>query len=166
MTGVEHRVSHDDLLSPELHDIIARAHWQTAKSVEHVEGGQHAYNVIGTSKDDLTNEEFWLVAKAIRLLGRDEVWTPPEGFFDDPSKRRPMKNTYLYVGDYAYWFTKGYRSKPMLNREHISVQAKTPTRQVVQDRLSGEAPEPRAVSPERLPRRPLTEETDAQLKLL
>jgi hypothetical protein len=31
-----------------------------------------------------------------------------------------MRNHYLYIGEYAYWFTRP--RVPMLNREHLSVQ--------------------------------------------
>ena len=37
-----------------------------------------------------------------------------------------MTNRYLYIGDYAYWFTWPRKSVPMLNREHVAVQEKTP----------------------------------------
>ena len=40
-----------------------------------------------------------------------------------------MRNRYLYIGEYAYWFT-GPRV-PMLNREHVSVQQAMPSRRVV-----------------------------------
>jgi hypothetical protein len=42
-----------------------------------------------------------------------------------------MKNRYLYVGEYAYWFTCPYGAVPMLNREHISVQERDRTRTVL-----------------------------------
>jgi hypothetical protein len=121
---------HSHLLTDEIIDIIERAHWQTAKSVEHVEGGQHQYVVIGWDRDDLSRDEFWLLANTIRTHGRLEEWTPPEGFYDS-GNRRPVRNRYLYVGEYAMWFTHPRRSIPMLNREHVAVQAKTPTRRVV-----------------------------------
>jgi hypothetical protein len=111
-----------------VHDLIARAHWQTAKSVEHVEGGQHQYNVKGWDKDDLTEDEFWLLVNVIKAHGRQEVWTAPAGFYDS-GKRPSFKNTYLYPGDgFAYWFTWPRNAVPMLNREHVSVQEKAPTR--------------------------------------
>jgi hypothetical protein len=122
---------HAGLVPDEIHDLIRRAHWQTAKSLEHVPAGRHQYNVIGWTKDDLTEEEFWFFAQTIKEVGREEEWTPPEGFYDDPRKqRRKMVNHYLYVGEYAYWFTRP--RVPMLNREHVSVQQATPTRRVVE----------------------------------
>ena len=33
-----------------------------------------------------------------------------------------MTNRYLYMADYAYWFTWPRGRVPMLNREHVSVQ--------------------------------------------
>jgi hypothetical protein len=124
--------NHSHHLTDEILDIIARAHWQTAKSVQHVEGGQHQYNVLGWSKDDLTEREFWQLANLIQTCGRREEWMPPPGFYDDPRKRRPMQNHYLYFdgpdGIYAYWYTKPRSGPPMLNREHVSVQERTGTR--------------------------------------
>lgn len=121
-------VSHDHLLTDELRDIIARAHWQSAKSTEDV--APHQYVVIGWNKDDLTEEEFWRLADAIKRLGRLEVWTPP----DEWVRRwggRPMQNRYLYVGEHAYWVTTPRGRPPMLNREHVSIQAATATRRIV-----------------------------------
>ncbi len=40
-----------------------------------------------------------------------------------------MRNRYLYVREYAYWFTRPRVA--MLNREHVSVQQATQTRRVV-----------------------------------
>lgn len=40
-----------------------------------------------------------------------------------------MRNCYLYVVEYAYWFTRP--RVPMLNREHVSVQQATQSRRVV-----------------------------------
>jgi hypothetical protein len=85
--------------------------------------------VLGWNKDDLTEREFWQLADAILRHGRDEIWTAPAGFYD--SGRRPqMRNTYLYVDGYAYWFTRPRNSVPMLNRELISFQETARTRQV------------------------------------
>jgi hypothetical protein len=120
---------HAGLVPDEIHDLIRRAHWQTAKSLEHLPAGRHQYNVIGWKKDDLTDEEFWFFVRTIKDLGRWEEWTPPEGFYDS-GNRRPIRNHYLYVCDYAYWFTRP--RVPMLNREHVSVQRATPTRRVVE----------------------------------
>jgi hypothetical protein len=119
---------HSDYLTDEILDIIRRAHWQTAKSVEHVAGGQHQYNVKGWNKDDLTEDEFWLLVNVIKTHGRQEIWKAPVGFYDS-GKRPSFQNSYLYPGDgFAYWFTWPPSSVPMLNREHASVQEKTPTR--------------------------------------
>jgi hypothetical protein len=41
-----------------------------------------------------------------------------------------MQNHYLYIREYAYWFTRP--RVPMLNREHVSVQQATATRRVVE----------------------------------
>jgi hypothetical protein len=107
----------------EILELIERAHWQSARTVEHV--APHQYNVLGWDKDDLTDEEFWKLAKVIKQMGRVEVWTAPEGFYDS-GKRPKYRNNYLYVGEYAYWFTYPRSSKPMLNREHVSVQNDSP----------------------------------------
>jgi hypothetical protein len=110
----------------EILDLIRRAHWQSARSTEDV--APHQYVVIGWDKDDLTEQEFWLLADTIRRLGRVEVWTPP-ALWVERWGGKPQRNRYLYVGDYAMWVTRG--SKPMLNREHVSQQLKTPTRRVI-----------------------------------
>jgi hypothetical protein len=117
---------HAGLVPDEVHDLIRRAHWQSAKSVEDV--APHQYVVIGWNKDDLTDDEFWFFVRTTKELGRLEEWTPPEGFYDS-GNRRPMRNRYLYVGEYAYWFTRP--RVPMLNREHVSVQQATQSRRVV-----------------------------------
>lgn len=44
-----------------------------------------------------------------------------------------MTNRYLYMGDYAYWFTWPHKSDPMLNREHVAVQEQTRTRRPVDE---------------------------------
>jgi hypothetical protein len=113
----------------EIHDLIRRAAWQSANSTEDV--APHQYVVIGWGRDDLTEEEFWSFVKAIKTLGRTEEWTPPEEWVNRWGGR-PMRNTYLYVGEHAYWHTHPRNSVPMLNREHVSVQQETPTRQVVE----------------------------------
>ena len=120
--------NHGDRVPDEIHDLIRRADWQAAKSVEDV--APHQYVVIGWNKDDLSDEEFWLFVQTIKDLGRVEEWTPPEGFYDS-GNRRPMRNRYLYVGEYAYWYTHPRRAVPMLNREHVSVQQATPSRRLV-----------------------------------
>ena len=119
---------HGGLVPDAIHDLIRRAHWQPAKSVEDV--APHQYVVIGWKKDGLTDEEFWLFVATIRDLGRLEEWTPPEGFYD-LGNRRPMRNRYLYVGEHVYWYTHPRRAVPMLNREHVSVQQATQSRRVV-----------------------------------
>jgi hypothetical protein len=122
---------HEALLSAEILDIIrCRAHWQNARSVEAV--APHQYVVKGWDKDDVTEAEFWMVADAIRAHGRKEEWVPPEGFYDS-GNRSPMTNGYLYVDEYAIWFTWPRGRVPMLNRENVSVQVANPTRRVVDD---------------------------------
>lgn len=123
---------HTDLLNAKVLDIIARAHWQTATSVQHVAGGQHQYCVIGWAKDDVTEAEFWSVRDAIREHGRRESWRSPPGFYSD-GRQIEMANVYLYVKDaagdlYALWYTKPKTGPPMLNREDCRVQLVTPTR--------------------------------------
>jgi hypothetical protein len=66
---------------------------------------------------------------SIKDLGRLEEWTPPDEWVRR-WRGRPMRNRYLYVGEYAYWFTRP--RVPMLNRERVSVQQATPTRRVVE----------------------------------
>jgi hypothetical protein len=109
-------------------DIIGRAHWRSARSTEDV--APHQYNVLGWERDDLTASEFRLVAATIKKLGRLEEWTPPEEWVRRWGGK-PMRNRYLYVGEYAYWYTHPRDSAPMLNREHVSVQRGTPTRRVI-----------------------------------
>lgn len=114
----------------QLEEIIARAHWQSAKSTEDV--APHQYNVNGWDRDDLTDDEFWQVVVFIKAHGRQEEWTPPAEWV----KRwggRPMRNRYLYLGEFAYWFTWPRGRVPMLNREHVSVQHGTPTRRTVHE---------------------------------
>jgi hypothetical protein len=125
---------HSALLSEQVLDIIRRAHWQSARSVAHVPGGKHAYVVMGWNKDDVTEGEFFLAVSAIRTYGRREVWTPPVGFYDS-GNRRPMTNTYLYLGEFAYWYTKPSEGPHMLNRESVAVQLATPTRRVLAPEL-------------------------------
>lgn len=108
--------------------IIERAAWTFARSTADV--APHEYVVKGWDRDDITEAEFWRFVELIKTTGREEVWTPPQEWV-----RRwgggPMTNRYLYVNDYAYWFTWPRKSVPMLNREHVSVQQKTPTRRPV-----------------------------------
>jgi hypothetical protein len=119
---------HVGLVPDEIHDLIRRAHWQSAKSTEDV--APHQYVVLDWNKDDLSEKEFWFFVRTIKDLGRLEEWTPPEEWVRRWGGR-PMRNRYLYVGEHAYWFTHPRKSVPMLNREHGSVQAATPTRRVV-----------------------------------
>ena len=123
---------HSNRVPADVRAVIERMHWQDARSVQHV--APHQYVVAGWAKDDVTEAEFWSVVNIVRAVGRVEEWTPPAGFYDS-GNRRPMLNTYLYVGDYAYWFTQPRQSVPMLNRELTSQQLKTPTR-----RLPGTGP--------------------------
>jgi hypothetical protein len=115
----------------EVEDFIARAHWQSAKSTEDV--APHQYVVLGWDRDDITDAEFWSFASLIKAEGRLEEWTPPPEWVRRWGGK-PMTNRYLYIGDFAYWFTWPKRSVPMLNREHVSVQESTPTRMPVPER--------------------------------
>jgi hypothetical protein len=116
---------HSSLVPDEIHDLIRRAHWQPAKSTEDI--APHQYVVLGWDRDDLTEDEFWLFVRTIQQHGRVETWTPPAEWV-----RRwggwPMTSRYLYLGEFAYWFTHPPHRVPMLNREHVSVQQATPTR--------------------------------------
>ncbi len=116
------------LTPEEVEAFIERAAWQSARSTEDV--APHQYIVKGWDRDDISEQEFWAFAELIKATGREEVWTPP-GEWVRRWGGRPMKNRYLYVGEYAYWFTWPRDSVPMLNREHVSVQEKTPTRRRV-----------------------------------
>ena len=118
---------HGDQVSPEVLEIIERMHWQNARTVEAV--APHAYNVRGWDKDSVSEADFWRVVVAVKAVGRLEEWTSPEGFFDAGVRR--LRNRYLYVGDYAYWFTWPDKGVPMLNRELVAQQFVTPTRRVV-----------------------------------
>lgn len=116
--------------TPEALSVIERAAWTSAKTTEDV--APHQYIVKGWSRDDITEPEFWRFVELIKTSGRKEVWTPP----DEWVRRwggRPMSNSYLYMGGYAYWFTWPRKSVPMLNREHVSIQEKTPTRRPVDE---------------------------------
>lgn len=148
---------HTDLLDPAILRIIERADWRNARSVEHVPGGRHAYVVL--PKDDEGREGFWLLVKAIRALGRREVWRSPPGFYDH-GRQIEMVGSYLYVrnggGDlFAYFFSHPRNAIPMCNREAVAVQLAHPTR--------------RPLAPgERLPKTTTHQEADhvgTQLKL-
>lgn len=129
---VNNLVSHDHLVSDEAQDIIRRGWWQSARSTEAI--APHEYVVLGWSKDDLSEADFWLLANTIKRHGRAEVWTPPPEWVNRWGGR-PMRNTYLYLGEgdqqYAYWLTRG--RKAMLNRERVAQQLVTPTRRVSPD---------------------------------
>ena len=112
----------------EAEDVIERAAWTSAKSTE--DFAPHQYVVRGWDRDDLIEEEFWRVVALIKTQGRLEEWTPPQEWVRRWGGRR-MTNRYLYMGDYAYWFTWPRGSVPMLNREHVSVQERDRTRRPV-----------------------------------
>lgn len=107
---------------------IERAAWTAAKSTEDV--APHQYIVYGWNRDDISELEFWRFARLVKSEGREEYWTPPEEWVKRWGGHR-MRNRYLYVGEFAYWFTWPRGRVPMLNREHVSVQETTPTREVV-----------------------------------
>ena len=118
----------------EIRDVLARAAWRSAKSTEDI--APHQYVVIGWDRDDVEEKEFWSVVNHIRAHGREEIWTPPAEWVRRWGGK-PMKNTYWYPGDgYAYWFTWPRGRVPMLNREHVSVQEQSPTREVIQNPVS------------------------------
>jgi hypothetical protein len=120
---------HTPLLDPELLDIIRRAAWTSAKSTEDV--APHQYVVKGWNKDDVTAQDFDLLAAAIKTYGRVEVWTPP----DEWVRRwggREQRNRYLYAGGYAMWFTFPRGRVPMLNRELTTWQQANLTRRVIE----------------------------------
>lgn len=105
--------------------IIARAAWTSAKTTQDI--APHEYVVNGWDRDDLPDQEFWQLVELIKATGREEVWTPPAEWVRRWGGR-PMTNRYLYLGEHAYWFTWPRNGAAMLNREHVSVQQKTPTR--------------------------------------
>jgi hypothetical protein len=127
---MEQQMEHQLVTLEEARAIIERAAWTFAKTTAGF--APHEYVVKGWDRDDVTEQEFWQLADLIKRTGRQEIWTPP----DEWVRRwggRPMKNRYLYLGDYAYWFTWPRKSPAMLNREHVSVQEKTPTRRPVDE---------------------------------
>jgi hypothetical protein len=116
---------HTDRVPPDVLELIERMHWQNARSVERV--ARHSYRVAGWDRDDVTETEFWRVVDVVRAVGRIEVWTAPAGFYD--SGRRPqLTNRYMYVPPFAYWYTTARSATHMLNREHVDVQLRSPTR--------------------------------------
>jgi hypothetical protein len=128
-----HVIETGQVLADAVLNIVARFHWQVAKTVT-VAAGQHAYVVRGWSKDDVSEAEFDLFVDAVRTFGRREAWTAPEGFYDD-GKRPTYRNHYLYLrtsaGHHAYWYTRTGVS--MLNREIVDIQVATPTRTVIEE---------------------------------
>ena len=109
---------------------IERAAWTSAKTTEDV--APHQYVVKGWDRDDITEAEFWAFADLVKTRGQVEIWTPPAEWVRRWGGR-PMTNRYLYLGEYAYWFTWPRSSVPMLNREHVSVQRAAPTRTAAGD---------------------------------
>jgi hypothetical protein len=125
-----------EMTPDEVENLIRRAHWQSAKSTEDV--APHQYLVIGWDRDDVTDAEFWRFRDHVKANGRLEEWAPPAEWVRRWGGR-PMRNTYLYVGEYAYWFTWPKGRVPMLNREHVSVQERTPTRRAIEPSPEQEA---------------------------
>ena len=118
---------HTSKVPAEILAVVDRMHWQSARSVEHVAGGRHQYNVCGWAKDDVTEREFWQVADIVRAISRVETWTAPAGFYN--SGRRPrLTNTYAYINGFAYWYTTARSTTHMLDREAVEQQLVTPTR--------------------------------------
>jgi hypothetical protein len=121
---------YEPLTMEKAEDFISRTAWRSAQSTEDVAPHQYVVQKRGQRRDDFTEEEFWRLVELIKTEGRRELWTPPEEW----ARRwggKPMKNQYLYIGEYAYWFTCPYGAVPMLNREHLSVQEQNPTRTVL-----------------------------------
>ena len=123
------------LTMDEAEDLINRAEWRSAKaalrsgkSIDDVAPHQYVVQKRGQRRDDFAEEEFWQMVELIKAEGRLERWTPPEGW-----EGRPQRNRYLYLGEYAYWFTMPYGAVPMLNREHVSVQERDGTRTVLDE---------------------------------
>lgn len=115
---------------PEALSFIERAAWRSARTTEDV--APHQYVVKGWDRDDITEEEFWAFVDLVKTRGRQEIWTPPAEWVRRWGGR-PMTNRYLYIGEYAYWFTWPRDSVPMLNREHVSVQKAAATRTAASD---------------------------------
>ena len=95
---------YEPLTMEEAEDFISRAAWTSAKSTEDVAPHQYVVQKRGQRRDDFTEEEFWRIVELIKTEGRRELWTPPEEWVRRWGGK-PMKNRYLYVGEYAYWFT-------------------------------------------------------------
>ena len=125
---------HGDQVSPELLDVIARMRWQSARSVEiacctaPVRRGR-----LGQGRRDRGRV---LVGGEHRSSRRPRGGVAgTRGFYATPQRRPTYRNTYLYLGGYAHWFTSPARRRAELNRELTSQQLKTPTR-----RLPGTGP--------------------------
>jgi hypothetical protein len=118
---------YEPLTMEEAEDFISRTAWRSAQSTEDVAPHQYVVQKRGQRRDDFTEEEFWRMVELIKTEGRRELWTPPEEWVRRWGGK-PMKNQYLYIGEYAYWFTCPRGAVPMLNREHVSVQEQNPTR--------------------------------------
>jgi hypothetical protein len=117
---------YEPLTMEEAEDFISRTTWKSAQSTQDV--APHQYVVGGRSHDAVNEEEFWRMIALIKAEGRRELWTPPEEWVRRWGGK-PMKNRYLYIGEFAYWFT--WPRVPMVNREHVSVQRQNPTRTVL-----------------------------------
>jgi hypothetical protein len=130
------REQHEPLTMEEAEDFIRRAAWKSAKSTQDMAPHQYVVQKRGERRDDFTEEEFWRMAELIKVKGRRELWTPPEEWVRRWGGK-PMKNRYLYLGEYAYWFTCPYGAVPMLNREHVSVQEQNSTRTLLWARDRG-----------------------------
>ena len=117
---------YEPLTMEEAEDFISRTTWKSAQSTQDV--APHQYVVGGRSHDAVNEEEFWRMVALIKAEGRRELWTPPEEWVRRWGGK-PMKNRYLYIGEFAYWFT--WPRVPMVNREHVSVQRQNPTRTVL-----------------------------------
>ena len=121
---------YEPLTLEEAEDFIRGATWKSAQSTEDVAPHQYVVQKRGQRRDDFTEEEFWRMVELIKTEGRLELWTPPEEWVQRWGGK-PMKNQYLYIGEFAYWFTCPYGAVPMLNREHVAVQEQNPTRTVL-----------------------------------
>ena len=111
----------------EAQDFIERAAWTSAKSTEDV--APHQYIVRGWDRDDIGDAEFWAFVALVKETGREEEWTRPAEWVRRWGGR-PLRNRYLYLDGFAYWFTWPRDRVPMLNREHVSVQERDRTRRV------------------------------------
>ena len=120
------------MTSDEARAFIERAAWTFAKSTAGF--APHEYIVRGWDRDDITEAEFWQFVELVKETGQKEVWTPPAEWVRRWGGR-PMENAYLYLGEFAYWFTWPRKRVPMLNREHVSVQQENPTRRPLDEQM-------------------------------